>query len=136
MNTDLQELRNKCPLPVLMGKLGLGRYAKSSCPSPFRSDENASWGIFERNGRWMFKDFGTGECGDEIQLLAHLYQADAKRDFLKLVRLYEEWAKSTSPAPAFSPHQKSQGQKPDLSFLREGSDEQIKKLFELGCFIL
>src|ERR1019366_7495556 len=82
------QLRQKCPLPVLVARVGLGRYAKSSCPSPFRQDQTASWGIYERNGRWLFKDFGTGECGDEMPLLAHLNGVHEKRDFLKLVEIY------------------------------------------------
>lgn len=96
MKGDLQELRVKCPLPVLMGKLGLGRFAKSSCPSPFRPDQNASWGIFQTDGRWMFKDFATGECGDEIALLANYYALDGKRYFLTLLDLYKELAKTAA----------------------------------------
>src|ERR1035438_5047950 len=92
MKPDLDLLRRKCPLPVIMQRVGLGQFAKSSCPSPFRPDQHASWGIFELNGRWLFKDFGTGECGDEIAFLAQLCQLDDKRDFLKLLDLYTELA--------------------------------------------
>jgi hypothetical protein len=66
MNIDLNQLREKCPMPVLMQRLGLERFAKPSCPSPFRNDEHASWGIFEKEGRWFFKDFATEESGDEM----------------------------------------------------------------------
>jgi len=89
---NISDLRRACPLPVLMRRVGLSRFAKPSCPSPFRCDQNASWGIFQTNGRWLFKDFATGECGDEIGLLAHLYNQDQQRDFKKLLDLYAEVA--------------------------------------------
>ena len=132
MKPDLKQMRQKCPLPVLMQRVGLGRYAKSSCPSPFRADQNASWGIFERNGRWWFKDFGTGECGDEIVLLARLYQKDQHRDFIKLLDIYAGLVDRTvnQPEPARIKPVTS-NTKPDANFLRAGSSEQIEKLAAL-----
>ena len=132
MKHDLAELKRKCPLPVLMRRLGLERYAKPSCPSPFRPDQNASWGIFERNDRWMYKDFATGECGDEIGLLAHVYGQDQQRDFLKLIDRYEEVAHRTVNAPEqalMSPV--TNNEKPNVSFLVTGTDAQVSKLSEL-----
>ena len=132
MNHDLQQLRLKCPLPVLMRKLGLARFVKSSCASPFRADQKPSWGIFQTNGRWMFKDFATGECGDEIALLAHLYHQDQQRDFKKLLDVYAGVANQTEnqsePAPIKPAPPNT---KPDTSFLTRPTDEQIGRLSAL-----
>src|SRR5215471_3230489 len=88
MKNDVTTLKRLCPMPILLERLGLGEYAKSSCHSPFRSDRNPSWGIFERDGKWFFKDHATGEAGDEIALLARCKNLDETRDFLQLLRLY------------------------------------------------
>lgn len=68
-------------MPALLDKLDMKQFAKSSCLSPFRQDKNASWGIFQRDGKWYFKDQATGESGDEITLLAQRTGLDEKRDF-------------------------------------------------------
>lgn len=47
---DVKMLKEKCPLPDLLRRIGLGKHAKPSCPSPFRSDSKPSWGIFQRDG--------------------------------------------------------------------------------------
>ncbi|MEI8287908.1 MAG: hypothetical protein WCH99_00430 [Verrucomicrobiota bacterium] len=133
MNHELSELRKRCPLPVLMTRLGLERFAKKSCPSPFRPDQNASWGIYEKNGRWRFKDFATGECGDEIALLAHVYQLDQKKEFPQLMDLYAAQARGTAKPPTdlkFDP-KPDYTQEPDTRFLSTGTDDQIKRLSEL-----
>jgi len=58
---DINILKEKCSLPDLLRRIGLGKHAKPSCPSPFRSDSKPSWGIFQRDGHWYFKDFATDE---------------------------------------------------------------------------
>ena len=98
MEHDLKLLRYQCPLPVLMNRLGLARFARNCCASPFRSDHHASWGIFLYNGRWLFKDFATDECGDEIKFLAKLNRLDPKQDFFKLLDLYA-MPNATHPIP-------------------------------------
>jgi hypothetical protein len=116
-----------------MGMVGLGKYAKKSCPSPFRDDQNASWGIYEKNGRWMYKDFATGECGDEISLLAQVYKADQKKDFIKLLDLYTDLSnkKAASPIPTPVQNQTSVSPLPSAHFLLPGTDEQMMKLSAL-----
>jgi len=133
MNYDLQQLRVKCPLPVLMTRLGFGKYARNSSPSPFRNDQNASWGIFQgSNGRWMFKDFATNECGDEINFLGHVHKLDSKKHFHRLLKYYDEAANRPAIGKELQVYS-SPGivRKPDTSFLTKGSDEQLKILSEL-----
>lgn len=43
--------------------------------SPFRKDKNPSFGVFiSRKGRLLFKDHGTGECGDIIKFVGLYYK--------------------------------------------------------------
>jgi hypothetical protein len=67
---NIEEARQRLPLPELMAKLGLGDYAKSKSKSPFRDEKTPSFGIYNLDGRWRWKDHGTGEGGDEIDFLA------------------------------------------------------------------
>lgn len=69
---NIEEARQRLPLPDLMAKLGLGDHAKSKAKSPFRDEKNASFGIYNANGRWRWKDHGTGEGGDEVDFIAKL----------------------------------------------------------------
>ena len=129
---DINHLKQLCPLPHLLHRLGLGQYAKPSCPSPFRQDQNASWGIFQYSGRWMYKDFATGEVGDEIGLLARLYHHDPHDDFRTVLELYHDIAKAKVVAvsrdlPAPYPPKV----KPDGTGLRPGTDSQIQRLSAL-----
>ena len=133
MEYDLQQLRVKCPLPVLMTRLGFGKFTRKSTPSPFRNDQNASWGIFQtQNGRWMFKDFATMECGDEINFLGHVHKLDSKKHFHQLLKYYDEAARMPAMGKELKVYS-SPGivRKPDASFLTKGTDEQLKILSEL-----
>jgi len=89
---DLTTLRQKCPLPTLMHSVGLGEFAKPTCSSPFSQDKADSWGIFQYQGRWMYKDGSTGELGDEIGLLARMNNLDAQKNFRALHTIYHEIA--------------------------------------------
>ena len=79
-------------MPTLLTRIGLGEFAKSSVRSPFREDKNPSWGIFQREGKWFFKDQATGDSGDEITLLARWKGLDERRDFRELLKLYSDLA--------------------------------------------
>lgn len=92
MNIDLEVLKRDCPMPALLHRMGFGEYARRSCRSPFREDKNASWGIFQRDGKWGWKDHGNGDGGDEITLLARWKGLDEKRDFPAILKLYAELA--------------------------------------------
>src|SRR5438094_8841954 len=92
MSADVDALKRACPMPVLLHRMRLGEFAKNSCRSPFRPDEKPSWGVFQRDGKWFFKDQATGDSGDELTLLARWKGLDAKRDFQELLRLYAELA--------------------------------------------
>src|SRR5439155_23022951 len=92
MSADVDALKRAYSMPVLLHRMGLGEFAKNSCRSQFRPDEKPSWGIFQRDGKWFFKDQATGDSGDELTLLARWKGLDAKRDFQELLRLYAELA--------------------------------------------
>src|SRR4051794_6417922 len=82
---ELAQAKLRCPLPILMRHLGLANYIKKSCRSPFRSDQSASWGVYKNNGVHRWKDFGTGEGGDQISLLAQYLHIDQYDNFVTLV---------------------------------------------------
>lgn len=137
MALDCGTLKTKCPMPALLRRLGLGRHAKASCPSPFRADNHASWGIFHRSSRWMFKDFATGELGDEISLLAKVKQLDVKDDFLRLLEIYDEIARRepvTAEVVKVASESAPERLKPDRSGFGPGTRAQIEKLALLRGF--
>lgn len=130
----LSDLRCFCPLPELMRRVGLGSFAKSSCRSPFRHDQTASWGIFCKRGRWKYKDFATGESGDEIGLLAHLHQLDPRKDFLRLLEIYSDIVKQAPTTANYTNGQNEEhtpDHKPEAGWLNEGTYEQLETLAAL-----
>lgn len=68
-STDLSHARQVLPLPALMRRVGDGAHAKKSARSFSRRDLHPSLSVFPHNGRWFWKDHGTGESGDEITYL-------------------------------------------------------------------
>jgi len=69
---DIDEVKQKLPMPALLHQMGLGDRARKSarCPLPGHEDENASFGIFKtRGGAWQFKCFSCNNGGDEIEFL-------------------------------------------------------------------
>jgi len=92
-------LKSKCPMPELLHRLGLGRYAQNSCRSPIRRDSHASWGIFQWGDNWYFKDHGTEEKGDEISLIGLLYDLDPKVNFREILEIYESIHWETNKVP-------------------------------------
>jgi hypothetical protein len=132
---DVMILKENCPMPDLLRRIGLGKHAKSSCPSPFRSDAKPSWGIFQRDSHWYFKDFATDETGDEITVLARYLKLDRKLDFKVIVERYQEIANQdpttpTAPANDLKPPQDStiEADKPDCSLFSIGTQDQLATL--------
>ena len=74
----IEELKARLPLPDLLRAMGLGEYAKKLCCSPLRKDKNPSWGIYQDDKGWHWKDFATGEGGDELDFLQALHKCDTK----------------------------------------------------------
>jgi hypothetical protein len=124
-------LKMICPLPILLEQLGMGAYAKASCKSPFRSDENPSWGIFNKCGNWFFKDHSTGEGGDEICFLAKHFKLDLKHQFSKIVTIYESIATSLAGLPCTKKEQPLHTDKPNRDAFFPGNSDQLKRLANL-----
>jgi hypothetical protein len=128
---DLKELKKQCPLKVLMKRMGLSKYAKPSSCSPFRDDENASWGVFEERGLWFWKDFGTGESGDEITFLARHFKMDARSDFKELLERYAGYAQQPDDDQDVMIKSKKtvvNKEKPDCSGFHRGSILEIQRI--------
>lgn len=149
-----QLLKVKCPMPLLLAKLGLGAHAKPCCRSPLRNDNNPSWGIIQHQGGWYFKDHGNGDSGDELTLIARLKGWDLKQDFKRIVEFYQETAlKVEDVAPLAIAHARppasqpptppdtsgytagTEGQLISLSLLRSISVEALRLATERGFLI-
>lgn len=116
-------------MPMLLAKLGLAAYAKRSCPSPFRTDHNPSWGIFPHQGGWYFRDHGNDDSGDEVTLIARLKGWDEQQDFKRIVNFYGETARKTGPAePLTVACPQRPASPPDLSGYSAGTEEQLVRL--------
>ena len=89
---DIGELRARCPLPVLMKRMGLAKHAKKTCCSPFRRDKKPSWGIFKREDRYYWKDHGTGDSGDEINFIVQAKKYTGLSAFPKALEYWETLA--------------------------------------------
>lgn len=135
-DSRIDRLRASTPLPTLLRKMGLGRYAKSSCKSPLRPDEKPSWGIYQRDGRWRWKDHGTGEGGDELDFLAAYHRADSRCDLDCLLNRWEEIARQPDSEPQKLPvnqREKPTG-RPDCSSCRPGTPGELEQLCRLRGF--
>lgn len=127
-----EQLRARCPLPVLMQRMGLEKFAKPNCCSPFRRDEKPSWGIFQREERWFWKDHGTGESGDEINFIVRAKKLKPARAFREALEYWESKAneadKEQQPDTLLTPEPRP---KPDASHFGPGSDDQLDRLSKL-----
>lgn len=57
--------------------------------SPFREDKNPSFGVFRgRRGNLMFKDHGTGLCGDVVKFVGTLFNISNYQDIL--AKIYKD----------------------------------------------
>lgn len=131
---DLQNLRTRCPLPVLMSRMGYAKFAKRTCPSPFRTDKKPSWGIFNRNGRWFWKDHGTGDSGDEIGFIAKAKKLSSDHSFQIALDVWTRMAdKKSKPDDVDVPSipDLEHREKPDRSGFGPGLDAQLERLCKL-----
>ena len=132
---EIAELKRRCPLPTLMKHLGLGAHAVSSCRSPFRNDKKASWGIFQRDGKWFYKDLADAESGDEFDFLAQLLRLERDKNFALLVGLYRAIAE-TKPVvldPILVAEERTSSP-PDRTGFSACAEEQLEKLATLRGF--
>lgn len=127
---DVADLKQRCPLPELMHRLGMGQFAKRQVRSPFRQDKNPSWGIFQKEGNWYFKDQATGEGGDELSFLARAKGIDAKADFPRLMAEYATLAGLSAPTSTRNPPSQPE-RRPDRSGFGPGSKQQLQRLANL-----
>ena len=131
---ELSNLRTRCPLPVLMSRMGYAKFATRTCSSPFRADKKPSWGIFQRNDRWFWKDHGTGDSGDEIGFIVRAKKLPTAHSFQKAVDVWKHVADRKSKADeveVLKIQDQTPREKPDRSGFGPGSDAQLEKLCRL-----
>ena len=95
MNTEdlLYEMKQKCPLPLLLQRIGLERFVTTSGPSPLQVKESSQWSVYQCAGRWCYFDVNSNELGDEVGLLARLLRLDADQDLTSIALYYREIVK-------------------------------------------
>ena len=131
---DLGNLRTRCPLPVLMNRMGYAKFATRTCSSPFRADKKPSWGIFQRNDRWFWKDHGTGDSGDEIGFIVRAKELPSEHSFQKALDVWNRMAdKKSKPdvVEVLSTQDQRPREKPDRSGFGPGTDTQLERLCKL-----
>ena len=114
---DMDACRSKLPIWNLFGALGLRGADKvaawggvgngAKIRSPFREDNSPSFSVYTRDGIGFWKDHGTKEAGDEIQLI----EAARGISNTEAMQLYCELAgvpwgtggKPTSPSKPWKP---------------------------------
>ena len=134
LQSIIRNLRARCPLPVLMRRMGFASHAKPNCRSPFREDAKPSWGIFQRDGRWFWKDFGTDEAGDEIDFIVRARELQHRKHARTLaVAYWNRVADGTAAATetkgaAIQPSARS---KPNCTGFHAGTPDQIARLAKL-----
>ena len=124
-------LRTRCPLPVLMKRMGYGKYTKKNCNSPFRTDKHPSFGVYERGGRWYWKDLGNGDHGDEVEFILHARKKDCSGSFIKALDYWTNVASKdlTSEEVAALKVQASEPRvKPDASRFCRGTEVEMQAL--------
>ena len=129
---DISKLRACCPMPVLLARMGLRQHAKQTCRSPLRQDKKPSWGIFQREGRYFWKDHATGESGDEITFIIQAKKYTGPSAFPKALEYWQEVADKGAATPVELGSMTAEPQqKPDASGFGPGSDEQLQRLANL-----
>ncbi len=133
LQSIIRDLRARCPLPVLLRRMGMAQHAKPLCRSPFREDSKPSWGIFQRNGRWFWKDFATGEHGDEIDFIIRAQELGKKKNARTVAiahwnRFADQTVTPEAPSPTETPVRRA---KPNRTGFQAGTREQINRLAEL-----
>ena len=80
----------------------------------------------------MYKDFGTGEVGDEIGLLARINNLDPHDNFRDILKIYSGIVRKKTPKSQIN---RSVGSavriKPNSSGFGPGTEQQIYKLSDL-----
>jgi hypothetical protein len=134
MSTDvsarIREAEQVLPLPRLWKVLGLPGEPSKQCRSPFRDDNKPSFSVFGGvDGRWRWKDLGTGDYGDAVDFLRIARGYDNRTAIAK----YLELSGFEDPRLAVSQgHQKEEKAKPvqaeqypDVSKLRKAIPNEL-----------
>jgi AAA domain/CHC2 zinc finger len=120
--SDIDDAKEKLPMPALLHQLGLGDRAKKSarCPLPGHEDNDPSFGIFKtRAGAWQFKCFSCNSGGDEIEFLRqyeNLANGAAIKRYLDLAGVNGSRPKSRTFREVKAVMQRGSATKPQQAF--------------------
>jgi len=121
----IRDAKQRLPISRLWKQLGLPGNATpgKSIRSPFREDRKASFCIHPSDQGWI--DFGTGETGDQINLVQRHFGYDMRQAIRKFLELAGTSVTFIQPqAPQTRP------ERPNCSF-RLGTETEIRQLADL-----
>lgn len=121
----IRDAKQRLPISRLWKQLGLPGDATpgKSIRSPFREDRRASFSIHPSDQGWI--DFGTGETGDQIDLVQRHFGYDKRQAIRKFLELAGTSVTFIQPQV----HQ-ARPERPNCSF-RLGTETEIRQLADL-----
>jgi len=127
LNLAIDEAKDRLRIPKLWKRLGLLGEPASSCKSPFRNDQNASFSIYDDGRR--YHDHATGQDGDAIDFLGEacgLVNSEACARFLDMA------AMNCGPEP-FREARPNNGEATGVKLpaLDQGTEGELRKLADL-----
>lgn len=136
---ELDEAKDQCSLPDLITHLRMKKYIKRLTNSPFRKDQDPSWGVYRSpSGDYRWKDLATGDGGDQVVFLARFLHIDEKQNFRDLVAIFSAIAselnidgEDSDKPDDFAEEIEQPRVLPDKSPFTLGTPNQIQRLSQL-----
>lgn len=128
-NMELQEAKQRLPVPELWKRLGLPGQPGRVCKSPWREDRKPSLSISADGMLW--NDFGEGVGGDAICFLERACGLSRKEACLKFIEMAGGTAVVPKAAPRTTKPTEQHRERPELPSLSIGMPEQHKRLAKL-----
>ena len=119
-------------MPQLMDRLGIGEeFQRRSCRSPFREERRPSFGIFQHDGRWFWKDHGVNKSGDEISLIMEARGFDKRQ----AIEFYRELVGAREATSALAVEKLDQSNIDEISLWRGYKPLTVSLLNDL-CYLI
>lgn len=109
-----EELRQICPLPELMYRIGLGEHARKSARCPFHGDRHASFSLYDTPRGTQWKCHAGCGGGDEVDFLTRARGIDNGEAFSLWEKIAEGNPASFNPSPTTHASQISPPSRPTL----------------------
>tara|TARA_Y100001963_G_scaffold14207_2_gene17730 strand:+ start:4161 stop:5816 length:1656 start_codon:yes stop_codon:yes gene_type:complete len=129
---EIEEMKDRLPMPQLMDRLGIGEeFQRRSCRSPFREERKPSFGIFEHDGRWFWKDHGVNKSGDEISLIMEAKGFDKRQ----AIEFYRELVGAREATKSITVKKLDQSKIDEISLWRGYKPLTVELLSDRGLLV-